>query len=64
MISEIQESCTLCGETEISKLLTKPLYVTKSNSVQKTGDLTKKYIDDNKKVLDDLKKEAKSKTYE
>jgi putative FmdB family regulatory protein len=64
MISETQELCTLCGESEISKLLTKPLYVTKSNTIQKTGDLTKKYINDNKKVLDDLKKEAKSKTYE
>ena len=64
MISETQEVCTMCGEFEISKLLTKPLYVTKSNVVQKTGELTKKYIDDNKKVLDDLKKEAKSKTYE
>ncbi len=64
MISETQESCILCEMPDVSKLLTKPLYVTKNNNAQKTGEITKKYINDNKKVLDELKKEAKSKSYE
>lgn len=64
MMTERQELCILCEMPDISKLLTKPLYITKNNNTQKTGELTKKYINDNKKVLDDMKKEAKSKTYE
>ena len=64
LMSETHEQCFKCGLKDIKKLLTKPLYVTKNTVSQKTGELTKKYIDDNKKVLDELKKEAKSKTYE
>ena len=64
MMTERQELCILCEMPDISKLLTKPLYITKNNNTQKTGELTKKYINDNKKVLDDMKKEAKSKMYE
>lgn len=64
MISEHQETCTECGLPEISKLLTKPLYFDKKIKKTATGQVTKKYIDDNKKILEDMKKEVKSETYE
>tara|TARA_R100001082_G_C4285538_1_gene125844 strand:- start:359 stop:550 length:192 start_codon:yes stop_codon:yes gene_type:complete len=63
-MTEKQEFCILCELPDISKLLTKPLYITKNNNTQKTGELTKKYIDDNKEILKDMKKEIKSETYE
>ena len=64
MISEYQETCNECGLTEISKLLTKPLYFDKKAKKSATGQVTKKYIDDNKKILEDMKKEVKSETYD
>ena len=64
MMTEVQESCILCEMPEVTKLLTKPLYITKKSNMQKTGDLTKKYIDDNKEILEDMKKEATSKMYD
>ncbi len=64
LMSETQESCILCGLEDIHKLLTKPLYLKTKNHKQKTGQLTNKYIDDNKEVLENMKKEAKSETYE
>ena len=63
-MNEVQENCTLCGLTEISKLLTKPLIFDKKNHKSKTGEVTKQYIDDNKKILDDMKEEAKSEHYD
>ena len=63
LMNEVQENCTLCGLTEISKLLTKPLIFDKKNHKSKTGEVTKQYIDDNKKILDDMKEEAKSEHY-
>tara|TARA_E500000331_G_C17234525_1_gene704172 strand:+ start:1212 stop:1406 length:195 start_codon:yes stop_codon:yes gene_type:complete len=64
MIAERQETCIECGLPEISKLLTKPLYFDKKNKKTATGQVTKKYIDDNKKILEDMKKEVKSETYD
>tara|TARA_Y100001963_G_scaffold150434_1_gene231528 strand:+ start:1006 stop:1257 length:252 start_codon:yes stop_codon:yes gene_type:complete len=64
LMSENQTECTMCGLTEIEKLLTKPLYIKNNVQNQKTGEVTKKYIDDNKKLLDEMKKEATSKMYD
>ena len=64
MMSERQEICTECGLSEISKLLTKPLYFDKKIKKIATGQVTKKYIDDNKKILEDMKKEVESETYD
>ena len=64
MMTEMQESCILCEMPGVTKLLTKPLYITKKSNMHKTGDLTKKYIDDNKEILEDMKKEATSKMYD
>ena len=63
MMSEIQKECIECGMTEISKLPTIPLHVKKNNKRQKIGDVTKKHIEDNRKLLDDMKKEVKEKAY-
>ena len=34
------------------------------NEKSKTGEITKQYINDNKKILDDMKKETRNKEYE
>tara|TARA_R110000824_G_scaffold88169_2_gene216813 strand:+ start:178 stop:435 length:258 start_codon:yes stop_codon:yes gene_type:complete len=64
LMNETQQNCNLCGLTEISKLLTKPLFFDKKNQKSKTGETTKQYIEDNKKILDDMKKEARSEEYD
>jgi len=64
MISERQEDCSECGLPDISKLLTKPLYFDKKVKKNATGEVTKKYIDDNKRILEDMKKEVKGETYD
>ena len=64
LISETHEQCSKCGFENVEKLLTKPLYQKARVINQKTGQLTKKYIDDNKEVLENMKKEAKSEMYE
>ena len=64
LMSEAQENCELCGSSEIKKLLTKPLFFNTKNEKSKTGEITKQYISDNKKILDDMKKETRNKEYE
>tara|TARA_R100001079_G_C4314393_1_gene96445 strand:+ start:145 stop:408 length:264 start_codon:yes stop_codon:yes gene_type:complete len=63
LMSEVQEECTLCSLPGVSKLLTKPLHFDKNTKRQATGDITKQYIEDNKKLLDDMKREVKEKVY-
>ena len=59
LIDEKQIDCSLCESTEISKLLTKPLsLILEKKSKSSTGQLTKKYIEENREVLEELKKEA------
>ena len=64
LMSEIQEYCKLCESSDIKKLLTKPLFFDTKNQKSKTGEITKQYINDNKKILDDMKKETRNKEYE
>jgi len=56
-IQEVITVCDHCESNQLQKLLTKPIHIEKK--VNKIGDLTKKYIEDNKKILEDLKKEDK-----
>ncbi len=63
MMSEVQEECTSCMLPGVSKLLTKPLHFDSKTKKALTGDITKQYIEDNKKLLDDMKKEVKEKAY-
>ena len=62
-MSEIQQECTGCLLPDISKLLTKPLHFDGKTKKALTGDITKQYIEDNKQLLDDMKKEVKEKAY-
>ena len=64
MMDEIQKDCNSCGLTDISKLLTKPLFFDTKNQKSKTGEITKQNIEDNRKILDDMKKEAKNRDYD
>ena len=60
-MNDTQKHCIVCDCENINKKLTTPIHVNKA--VKKTtGNLTKKYIEDNREILEDLKKEAK-KTY-
>jgi len=56
-INDIQKHCALCDSDNISKMLTKPIHLAKKKD-KSTGTLTKKYIEENKEVLNNLKKEA------
>jgi len=57
LMNERQRDCSLCESTDIAKLLTKPLFFKKKDD-KSSGKLTKKYIEENKEVLEELKKEA------
>ena len=57
-INDTQNFCVICNSETISKKLTTPIRLNKI--VKKTtGDLTKKYIEENKEILEDMKKEIK-----
>tara|TARA_R110001583_G_scaffold132135_7_gene284007 strand:+ start:1088 stop:1360 length:273 start_codon:yes stop_codon:yes gene_type:complete len=63
------EICEKCEKKTMIKLLSKPFIRTKkdpnsSQNVQQVGELTKEYIEENKKILETEKKEAKKETYE
>jgi len=60
---EVQNNCTECDSSDIIKLLTRPLE-TSNKHIEKTGQVTKEYIDANKEVLEDLKNSSKSENYE
>ncbi len=64
LMSEVQEECILCSLPGVSKLLTKPLFFDNKNQKSKTGEITKQHIEDNRKILDDMKKEAKNRDYD
>ena len=60
--------CEKCDSKEsLKKILSTPYYGIKKASPQfdkKPGDITKKYIEENREILKQQKKEAKEKTYE
>ena len=57
--------CTSCQEFgTMNKLLTTPLYKNNKNHSQKAGQLTKEYIEENRELLEQEKKNAKRETYE
>ena len=57
LMSETQKECSLCESDDIAKLLTKPLFFEKKDN-KSLGILTKKYIEENKEILKELKEEA------
>ena len=57
-MQDIQKNCIICDKSSIKKMLTKPIHL-KTKKDTSTGKLTQKYIEENKEVLKNLKKEAK-----
>ena len=66
-INEVLVKCQECNSPQsMRKLLSRPFAPKKATSApqSKVGDLTKEYIEENRKVLEQQKKEAKKKTYD
>jgi putative FmdB family regulatory protein len=56
---EPQNECVICGKHDIKKLITKPLKtISSKDKPPRTGNLVKKSIEENKEILEELKKEA------
>jgi hypothetical protein len=65
---EIETDCVACGHEEsLSRILNTPI-IKKSNSRNKkkqdTGNITKKFIEENREILKNQKKEVKNKKYD
>jgi len=45
-------------------LLTKPFYFDNKNQKSKVGELTKQNIEDNRKILEEMKEETKNRNYD
>ena len=57
--------CTNCQEFgTMVKLLTTPLYKNRNTDIQKIGETTKEYIEKNREILEQEKKNAKRETYD
>ena len=65
-IKEKHTDCKKCSqENTMKKLLSTPFAIKKkAASDKKIGDITKKYIEENREILKQQKKEAKEKTHE
>jgi|TARA_Y100000310_G_scaffold10452_1_gene11145 putative FmdB family regulatory protein len=70
---ETFSDCEKCGHKDtMKKLLSTPLAINKKSIdisdkklfCKKVGELTREYIEENRKVLKEQKKEAKKKSYE
>ena len=67
IISKKITECPLCGvSNKMKKLLTTPTIVVDNNDTLNIapGELTKEYIESNREILEQQKKEAKEETYE
>jgi putative FmdB family regulatory protein len=65
-IKETLTECKKCPqENTMKKLLSTPLAIKKQPKTdKKIGDITKKYIEENREILKQQKKEAKEKAHE
>ena len=65
-IDEVKKDCTLCDTSEtLTKMIGKPfINKTENSKAPHTGEITKKYIENNKEVLQQQKDEFKNKTYD
>jgi RNA polymerase-binding transcription factor DksA len=65
MIGEELLVCSHCGVSDsLTRLLNKPYVTKKKESSNNTGDVTKKFIEENRKILEQQKKEIKEKAYD
>ena len=65
-INDVVEICEKCEQPTMKKDYSSSftLNVKKTNKKTKVGELTKKYIEDNKEILEQQKKEAERELYE
>ena len=66
-LDELYSDCVKCERTgSMSRILSKPFIMKqpKSDNSTKVGELTKKYIEENKDILKQQQKEARKKTHE
>ncbi len=64
-MSEVLENCTECGSDNCMEKLFDNFYSNKKKPMkEKVGNITRKHIEDNKKILEEQKKEARSTDYE
>tara|TARA_Y100001963_G_C6745264_1_gene431241 strand:- start:563 stop:835 length:273 start_codon:yes stop_codon:yes gene_type:complete len=68
-INDVIQDCEICkSEGTMNKVFSTPISIRykkdRIESQQRVGELTKKYIEDNKGVLKDLQEEARKKDYE
>ena len=65
--NEIKVDCEKCSSNEtLSKMLNKPNIIKNNtdNKTSKVGEVTKKYIEDNREILKQQKEDLKKKTYD
>ena len=64
--ADLLHDCAECESTNsMEKLLSKPLYIKKKRQLnQQVGDLTNQYIEENREILKQQKKEAKNKSHD
>ena len=59
------DECPSCSSNVYMKQISRPSYsTTKTEQEEKTGNLTKRYIEDNRELLKDMKKESSGESYE
>ena len=66
-INEVRLDCHECGATQsMRKLLSTPIVIKDNINIKenKVGELTKEYIEENRRILQEQIKEAKSEDYE
>ena len=64
-MKETQESCQLCNESDhLSRVPQMPIIKVEESQSSKTGSITKEYIEKNKELLRDMKKEARGNTHD
>ena len=65
-LNDVVEICEKCNKKTMEKVLTNSFFTIKKKSAspEKIGELTKKYIEENREILENEKKEAKEITYE
>ena len=64
-MSETQEECIICMEKgNLTRVPQIPFLATQEESNSKVGDTTKNFIEQNRELLDTMKKEARSVVYE
>jgi putative FmdB family regulatory protein len=66
-INDVVEVCEKCTQKTMKKILNNTFSIKRNNKAStktQVGEVTKQHIEDNRKILEDQKKEVKGQTYE